>query len=464
MLTSKEKVGPYEIVAPIGAGGMGEVYRARDTRLGRDVAIKVLPKEVAANSDRLNRFEQESRSASALNHPSIITIYDIGSFDSTSYIAMEYVEGKTLRETLASDPLPLRRGIQIAAQVADGLAKAHAAGIVHRDLKPENIMITKDGFAKILDFGLAKLTANTDGELSSIQTQTGPGLIVGTAGYMSAEQAAGKPVDFRSDQFSFGLILYEVITGKRAFQRSTVAETLTAIIREEPESIVQVKPQTPAPIRWIVQRCMAKDPHERYVSTADLARDLQNIRDHFSEVGSSGETVAVTVPQPAHPKRWIWTTAMIALGLIFGYALSQWRKGSDHSQLPRLNNLTYSGYDSSPAASPDGRFIAFESGRDGKDRIWLKDLNSGNEVALTSGETILGDDLPRFSADGSSILFVRRSENGNSLYRVSILGGEARKLVDNSDEGDWSLDGKRIVFVRHQETAGEFSRLERRNQ
>src|SRR6266545_2373192 len=211
-LSPGSRLGPYEIVATLGAGGMGEVYRARDSRLGREVAVKVLPGDLSADQDRVRRFEQEARSASALDHPNIITIYDIGSADSTLYIAMQYVEG---------------------------LAKAHAAGIIHRDLKPENVMVSKDGFVKILDFGLAKLTAPQSAEqLSEIPTtmaDTRPGLVMGTVGYMSPEQASGKALDFRSDQFSFGSILYELSTGKRAFQRSTSAETLTAIIREEPE-------------------------------------------------------------------------------------------------------------------------------------------------------------------------------------------------------------------------------------
>src|SRR6478736_2324874 len=228
----------YRVTASIGAGGMGEVYRATDTRLGRDVAIKVLPASMAGHPERRQRFEQEARSASALNHPNILTVYEVGETDGTTYIAMELVDGKTLRELLAAgEPLPTKRLLDIAVQTAEGLAKAHAAGIVHRDLKPENLMVTKDGFVKILDFGLAKLTEPVSQDASILPTAiaapTQPGTVMGTAGYMSPEQASGQPVDYRSDQFTLGAILYEMATGKRAFQRKTGAETLVAIMREE---------------------------------------------------------------------------------------------------------------------------------------------------------------------------------------------------------------------------------------
>jgi predicted ATPase len=280
------KLGPYEILALLGAGGMGEVYRARDTRLDRNVAIKILPAGLAANRERLRRFEREARSACALNHPNVVTIHELGQDGATHYIAMELIEGKTLRQLLFSGPLPLQKAIEIASQVAEGLAKAHEAGIAHRDLKPENLMVSEDGFVKILDFGLAKLTApSTDlGDLrTASETETQPGAILGTAGYMSPEQASGTSVDFRSDQFSFGLVLYEMVTGKRAFQRGTNAETLVAILREQVEPIAVRNPDVPAPLCWAIERCLAKEPEQRYASTRDLARDLAAIRDRFSE-------------------------------------------------------------------------------------------------------------------------------------------------------------------------------------
>src|SRR5712671_5128567 len=282
-LTSGTKLGPYEIQSPLGAGGMGEVYRARDTRLDRSVAIKILSAAFSADCDRLDRFEQEARSASALNHPNIVTIYELGKHRSTHFIAMELVEGETLRNLLDSGSVPMRKAIEIAAQVAEGLTKAHEAGIAHRDLKPENLMVSHDGFVKILDFGLAKLTSPS-GEHSDIcATSTTPGLILGTVEYMSPEQASGERLDFRSDQFSFGLVLYEMVTGKRAFQRSTAAETLVAILREQPEPIGTQNRDAPAPLCWAIERCLAEEPDKRYVSTRDLARELATIRDRFSE-------------------------------------------------------------------------------------------------------------------------------------------------------------------------------------
>jgi predicted ATPase len=265
---------------------MGEVYRARDPRLDRSVAIKILPAELSADSDRLHRFEREARSVSALNHPNIVTIYELAKDGSAHYIAMELIEGQTLRQLLVAGSLPIRKAIEIAAQIAEGLAKAHEAGITHRDMKPENLMVSRDGFVKILDFGLAKV-ASPVGEqhetrtLSSWQTQ--PGIVIGTVQYMSPEQASGAPLDFRSDQFSFGLVLYEMVTGKRAFPRGTAAEILVAIMREPTEPIAVQNPDVPAPLCWAIERCLAKDPDKRYVSTRDLARDLAAIRERFSE-------------------------------------------------------------------------------------------------------------------------------------------------------------------------------------
>ncbi|HUJ29762.1 MAG TPA: protein kinase [Candidatus Acidoferrum sp.] len=299
MLAPGTKFGSYEIVSLLGAGGMGEVYRARDTRLERSVAIKVLPPAFSADASRLHRFEQEARAASALNHPNIVTIYELGQEDSTHYIAMELIEGKTVRELLAGGALPIRRAIEIAAQVAEGLAKAHEAGIAHRDLKPENVMISQDGFVKILDFGLAKLTSNS-GELSDGLTlpasHTRPGVVMGTLEYMSPEQAAGRPLDFRSDQFSFGSVLYEMVTGKRAFRRGTGPETMVAVLREQAEPVGAHAPDAPAPLRWTIERCLAKEPEKRYVSTRDLARELAAIRDRFSEKPVQAEPRQSNIP------------------------------------------------------------------------------------------------------------------------------------------------------------------------
>jgi predicted ATPase len=273
----------YRITEKLGVGGMGVVYKAEDTKLGRFIALKFLPGGVAQDPPALERFCREARSASALNHPNIVTIYELGEWDRTHYIAMELVEGKTLRELLGS-ALSNRQALHLAAQIADGLAKAHEAGIVHRDLKPENVMVSPEGTVKILDFGLAKLYAahEESAELPTMATQ--PGSLMGTIQYMSPEQAAGRSADFRSDQFSFGVILYELLTGKRAFQKGTDPETLLAILREEPEPLSALNPELPTPLCWIVERCLAKEPEGRYASTRDLARDVAALRDRLSEL------------------------------------------------------------------------------------------------------------------------------------------------------------------------------------
>jgi len=285
-LSSGTKLGPYQLIELLGAGGMGEVYRARDARLDRIVAIKILPAAFSADRERLHRFEREARSASALNHPNIVTIYELGQDRSCHYIAMELVEGKTLRELLGSSLLPMRKAIEIAVQIAEGLTKAHEAGITHRDLKPENLMVSHDGFVKILDFGLAKLASSGGGrsDMYNLSTSHTPaGLVLGTVGYMAPEQVSGDGQDFRSDQFSLGLVIYEMVTGKRAFQRSTAAETLVAVLREPAEPIATQNRDAPAPLCWVVERCLAKEPEKRYGSTRELARELAAIRDRFSE-------------------------------------------------------------------------------------------------------------------------------------------------------------------------------------
>jgi predicted ATPase len=284
-LSPGTRIGPHDILGPLGRGGMGEVYRARDSRLGREVAIKILPTELARDSERLARLEQEARSASALNHPNIVTIYEIGHADSTFYIAMELIEGASLRDLIVAGTLPLRRLLSIGAQIADGLAKAHGAGIVHRDLKPENLMVSNDGFVKILDFGLAKLMPVPSESNSSVTTSSHEEIdasgIQGTVGYMSPEQASGRPLDFRSDQFSLGAVLYELATGARAFRRETAVQTLAAILEDDPEPIASLNGRLPAPFCWIVERCLSKNPEERYASTRDLARDLAALREHL---------------------------------------------------------------------------------------------------------------------------------------------------------------------------------------
>jgi len=317
------RFGRYELLERLGAGGMGEVFRARDHDLERDVAVKFLPERFASDPGRLARFAQEARAASSLNHPNIVTIHEIGQTSGLPYIVMEFVDGQTLRRFVRDRPLSAKRTLDIAVQLADGLAKAHAAGIVHRDLKPENVMVTRDGFVKILDFGLAKLRADEpagakEPEQDDVETQPSPGtvagLILGTAGYMSPEQARGEPADHRSDQFALGAVLYELATGRKAFRRDSVVQTLNAVIEHNPEPIAGLNPDFPAPARWIVERCLEKEPGNRYASTLDLAHELRSVREHLTETGGGGSDVA-PVPVPRRRVK-LWHIVVVAAAVI----------------------------------------------------------------------------------------------------------------------------------------------------
>ena len=314
------RLGPYEILSPIGAGGMGEVYAARDSRLDRRVAIKVLSAELASDAAHLARFQREAKAASSLNNPNIVTVYDVGVSESVSWVAMELVEGKSLGELIAEGPLPARKLLDLAGQIADGLAAAHDAGIVHRDLKPANVMITREGLVKVVDFGLARAFQRDAGERTQATTETSPptltGDIVGTAGYMSPEQARGEPVDFRSDQFSFGSVLYEMATGRRAFKENTRIDTLSAVLHDDPEPIARLRPGIPPPLRWVVERCHAKAAGDRYESTGDLAREIRGIREHLSEVSGSA-----AVEEPARASEVRARRPRILAALVLGAGL-----------------------------------------------------------------------------------------------------------------------------------------------
>ncbi|HKF41856.1 MAG TPA: protein kinase [Thermoanaerobaculia bacterium] len=444
------RLGPYEVLSPLGAGGMGEVYRARDPRLDRGIALKVLPQEVASDPSRLHRFEKEARSASALNHPNIVTVYDIGSEGPVSYIAMELVEGKTLRELLFGGALSLRRLLPLAAQIADGLARAHVAGIVHRDLKPENVMVTKDGLVKILDFGLAKLTrAETQsGESSGLPTETGtsPGVVLGTVGYMSPEQAAGQPLDFRSDQFSFGSILYEMATGKRAFQKETAVDTLSAILHEEPKPLSEIRPDTPAPLRWIVERCLAKEPERRYAATRDLARDLETLRDRSSD--SSAAVVPATGGRlGAGALLLAFTVAIAAAGVFVGKKL--WKEPA--SSPPKFQRLTFlRGFVNNARFSSDGQTVAYSAAWDGgPPQVFTTRIE--NPISTKLG--IPDAQLVSLSSTGEAAIAMGRPTIlwwfvPGTLASVPLVGGAPRELATDVQWADWAPGGTEMAVVR----------------
>jgi Tol biopolymer transport system component len=466
-LSAGTRLGPYEILAPLGAGGMGEVYRARDDRLKREVAIKVLPAELAADPDRRGRFEREARAASALSHPNILTVYDIGSADSTVYIAMELVEGGTLKDLVASGPVPVRKLLELATQIAEGLAAAHAAGIVHRDLKPANVMVSKHGFAKVLDFGLAKLVTPEDGEVSALQTAAGdatrPGMVMGTVGYMSPEQAAGRPLDFRSDQFSFGSILYEMATGKRAFERGTTAETLTAIIREEPAPVSQLNPKVPAPIRWLLERCLSKDPEDRFGTTKDLARDLASIRDHLSEAPISGEATGQQAVAGARRGRRLWPFLLGAAVLAAAVGLAAFAAGRKVGLVPPpvFRQLTFQrGEIYSARFAPDGQTILYAASWEGRPvEIFVSRFDSPE--ARPFG--LKAADVFAVSSSGEMAVSLGRRFAGpflrsGTLARIGVTGGGTpREVLEDVQWADWSPDGQSFAVVR---VVGSHSRIE----
>jgi Tol biopolymer transport system component len=467
-LEAGSRLGPYEILAALGAGGMGEAYRARDTRLGREVAIKVLPAALSSDPERLKRFEREARSASSLNHPNIVTIYDIGSEGGVSYIAMELVKGEPLRVELVEGALPVRRLLHIGAQIAEGLAKAHAAGIVHRDLKPENVMVTEDDHVKILDFGLAKLTqpeGSSGGGTTIAPTVSGAtqeGVIVGTVGYMSPEQAVGGSIDYRSDQFSFGSILYEMATGRRAFQRGSAPQTLTAIIQDDPESIAEVNPKVPVPVRWIIERCLAKATRDRYASTEDLAHDLSTVRDRLSEATSGSGVVAE--PTPVRRRRW-WIPAAAVAVVALAAAAAVWRlRQSDYFWKNPLIGATFTrltdweGTELDARISSDGKFVTFLADREGPFDAWVTQIGSGEFLNLSKGRfpELLVEELPNvgFSDDAAHVWLrvtgkVDSPTGGrwtSSVWLVPTLGGAPRPFLANGNLAVWSPDRSRIVY------------------
>lgn len=425
-------LGPYKLVAPIGAGGMGQVWRATDSRLGRTVAVKILPDNSAG--DLRQRFELEARAASALQHPNIVTVFDVGNAGDVPYIVSELVEGETLRALLTKEPIPLRRTLEIASQVASGMAAAHLAGVTHRDLKPENIIISNDGRAKILDFGLAKRRPS-GGEVSHDNTTdtylSEPGTILGTANYMSPEQARGLGVDFRSDQFSFGTVLFEMLTGMQPFKRDSTPQTMAAIIAEEAPALPA---SVPVPLKWVVGRCLEKEPQQRYGSTADLYQDLRHMREHLTDLSMPGPVVAPVRSRP------VWPLAALA-GLILGIVgvTMLANGGDDVDPVDLIPFATEPETETSPSFSPDGQSIAYWKAGN---QIWVRPVNGGNAVQLAEGAS----GRPVWSRDGSRVCY----KSGRELWCVGAAGGAARKMLDDAGIGtpQFTPDGKGLLFIR----------------
>jgi serine/threonine protein kinase/Tol biopolymer transport system component len=447
-LAAGSRLGPYEILGQIGAGGMGEVYRAKDPRLSREVAIKVLPSTFSADADRLRRFEQEAKAAGVLNHPNITAVYDIGAVDGAPYVVQELLEGETLRAALAGGRLAQRKAIDYATQVAHGLAAAHEKGIVHRDLKPENLFVTRDGRVKILDFGLAKLTQN-EGAVSSatnLPTETRgtePGVVLGTLGYMSPEQVRGKPADARSDIFSFGAILYEMLAGKRAFHGDSAADTMSAILREDPPDLSVSNHSISPALERIVRHCLEKNPEQRFHSAHDLAFDIESL--------SSVSATAMT-PRPAG-RRWkLSPLAFLAAGLTVGavgtFLAIRGPRGSPEA-LPAFRRITnISGSEEFPTLSPDGQTVAFQNRVHGLIGIWVQRAGSRRPINLTADCT-RESSAPAFSPDGSLIAYRSLCGDGG-IFVMGATGESARRLTSFGSNPAWASDGKEIVFATEQ--------------
>ncbi len=425
----------------LGAGGMGEVYRARDPVLKREVAIKILPSFVSQDPDRLRRFEQEAQAAAALNHPNILAVYQFGVFQGAPYLVSELLEGHTLRHLLQHGPMLVRKVIDHGVQIAHGLAAAHEKGIVHRDLKPENLFVTKDGRVKILDFGLAKLMQpqpDSDGSAPTLTAGTDPGLVMGTAGYMSPEQVRGQPVDHRTDIFALGAILYEMLAGKRAFHRSTSAETMTAILNDEPPSISQIVQTAPPGLQRVIHRCLEKNPEQRFHSASDLAFALEALSD-------SGSAPAAAPPRGSRA-RWLWAAMIGFVAIMIAVLIVLWRIPTTVPVVESVTQLTDDGQPKIWMMFTDGSRIYFTEGAEKVAQVSA----TGGAVAPVETKFTLAY-LAGINRDGSTLLVwapedpVRPSA---PLWSLPLPAGEPRRLGDTDAlNADMFPDG-RIVFVK----------------
>jgi serine/threonine protein kinase/Tol biopolymer transport system component len=441
------QLGPYKIISLIGAGGMGEVYRAHDTRLLRDVALKVLQESFTADSDRLRRFEQEARAVAALNHPNIVSVYDVGVADRVHYIVTELIEGETLRHRIPPQGMPTRKAVELAVQLANGLAAAHDQGIAHRDLKPENILITKDGRLKILDFGLAKLRrshAQTETVDGMTAAETNAGMVLGTVGYMSPEQVRGEPADQLSDIFSFGSILYEMISGQRAFKRSTGAETMTAILHEEPQELSSRIGIIAPALERIVRHCMEKQPKQRFQSARDIAFDLESV----SAASGTGTIAAASGAKSSG--RWMRPAMLAAAGLAAGLILGLLLHPSTPELQPKLHRVTFSRLTILTARfTPDGNLIygASAGGRQAELFFAQRGSVESRPIGMPATNILAVAPAGELAVQSDPIL-TEGFEYSGMLARAPQGGGAPRSIADHVEFADWSSDGSLAVVRR----------------
>ena len=493
MLNIGENFLNYKVLSRIGTGGMGEVFLARDTNLGRKVAIKILRKKYGQDKEGLRRFIQEAKTSSALNHPNIITIYEIGEYEDSNYISSEYIEGKTLHARLGKEPMQLNEILRIAMQVVEAISAAHAAGIIHRDIKPENVMVRADGYVKVLDFGLAKLTEqnNYSGEFdneSETMVETNPGMILGTVAYMSPEQARGREIDSRSDIWSVGVVLYEMITGIRPFTGETTSDVLAAILRSHPPDMEPYG--VPIELEHIVSKALRKDRDERYQNIRDMLIDLKDLARELDLESRSGRvslrntggrglapSTAEISQQPVstaevlgpathsisdlvisqfrlHPKGMTASVAMLIVALasgVVGFKLWYDRPAAAHSfEKMKLSKLTSIGNvnPGTVAVSPDGKYIAYSAKQAGKESLWVRHVATSGNVEIVPEAS--GDYIGlTFTPDGNHVYFVEKINDGSRVVRVPVLGGEQRKVAeDSSGPVTFSPDGKSFAYVR----------------
>ncbi len=450
-LTAGTTLGQYEIRSPLGAGGMGEVYRAHDTRLDRDVAIKVLPESLTSDAERLQRFEQEARATAALNHPNILAVHQMATDNGVSYLVEELLDGETLRDLLRRGPIPLRKAIDYAVQIAHGLAAAHDRGIVHRDLKPENLFLTKDGRVKILDFGLARLLPSKDasGQEATVTQKTDPGVVLGTVGYMSPEQVRGKTVDHRTDIFAFGAVLYEMVTGKQTFRKPTSAETMTAILNEDPPSMSQLTSTAPPGLQRVVHRCLEKDPEQRFHSAHDLAFALEALSDSAITTPSGGHTPA----REGWSRRQIALAGVVAAVVLAVAGLAYWVLRP--AAAPRVSNyvqLTHDGHAKDLVGTEGSRLYY---------AVTSPEYQGMEEMSTSGGEPKKLPNLapPGFtpvslSPDGSAILAydVQVGIGSGPIWSLPLFGGSPRRLGDAIGRGaSLSPDGKWLAYANRSE-------------
>jgi len=445
-------IGPYEIVGLLGAGGMGEVYRARDSRLGREIALKILPPDLSADADRLHRFTREARLASSLNHPNVVTLHEVGEASGVHYLAMELVEGRSLRELMNKGPVTLRPLLQIGSDIADGLAHAHRASVVHRDLKPANVMVTREGRAKILDFGVAKQVLTAEAAASAVtraNTQTTAGDVVGTTTYMSPEQVRGETVDYRSDQFSFGVVLHEMATGVHPFAQNSTFQTISAITDLSPPPVTSLRSELPAPLAWMVARCLEKDPADRYDSTSDLARDLRALVDHVRSPDSQ-------VGRPPITRRRIRSATLIGSGVLLALVvglIAGWRWNDQRAVVssPTFRQLTFRrGTVISARFSADGRTIVYSAAWDGRPsevHVVFAERPEATRPELPPASILAVSPTGELAISRNCNLSAGSWDCAGTLATASV-GGASRDLSESVVAADWHPDGKTMAVVR----------------